>query len=380
MKSSLLVLGLIFTSIILLSIFVSNSRENFNSPDSILEQIDKLKDSFKTLQQATTNISTKILDTPKGPLPVSEIIMKNIQNINSLNSTYNELLNGPNAYDVKAIKDTMQKSINEFIDRFNYMNKTLELKLPTLEKADINTITICRKQAIQSIPKLKPATESAIETAKIDPVVTAIQSVQDAFIALKEEVINSGIKLINTPKGEISSLKLITENITNLNNLAEKYQTMLQGEAPTDPNFIKKYIQRNLNIFITTYNYIIVTLNLQQHLLQKNLILISDSDDKPEIQSAPEIPGQTFNQLLSLPLAKLNSILESNINKQKASQLSTQYSTHGFEQPPILITRPPAILPFPTPNIGPSPSNYTSTYIFDTLSPKTQLATQTSTI
>ena len=368
MKSSLIVLGLIFTSIILLSIFVSNIRENFNSPDSILEQIDKLKNSFKILEQATTNVSTKMLDTPKGPLPVSEIIKDNIKNINSLNSTYNELLNGPTASNVKAIKDTMQKSINEFINRFNYINKTLELNLPTIEKS------------VKSIQNLKSATQSAIETAKVDPVVTAIQSVQDAFIALKEEVINSGIKLINTPKGEVSVLKLITENITNLNSLAEKYQTMLQGEAQSDPNFIKKYVQKNLNIFITTYNYIIISLNLKQHLLQKNLIMISDSQDKPEIQYTTEIPGQTFNQLLSLPLAKLNSILESNITNQKASQLSTQYSTHGFEKPPIFITRSPASLPPPIPNVDSPPSHYTSTYIFDTLSPKTQLATQTSTI
>jgi len=383
MKSDLLFVGFIFTSIILLSIFVSNTTENFESPDSILDGIQELLNAYKTLQQVTTNIATKPLDTHKGSLPVSEIITTNIKNIQALNSTYNELLNGPQANDVNAIKNIMQKSINEFIDRYNYINKTLNLKLPDKEKANLNTVTTCKKQTIRSIPNLKPATESAIETAKADPVLTAIQTVQDAFIALKEEIIDSGIKLINTPKGEIKVSGLITENIDNLNILAEKYQTMIQGPPPSDPNFIKKYVQKNLNILISTYDYIIITLNLKQHKLQKNMILIPGSNKTPEVQSAPVIPGQTFNQLLSLPMAQLNAAINAQLASQKAAQLPTQMSTHGFEPPPILTSKPPAssFLPQQIPIISPlSEKTFSKTYIFDTLSPKKQLATQTSSI
>jgi len=382
MKSILLFLGIIFTSIIILTIFVSNTTENFESPDSVLEQIDKLQTAFKTLEQASTNVSRKTLDTPKGPLPVYEIIKTNMENISALNKTYNELLNGPQANDVKAIRDVMQKSLNEFIDRFNYINKTLNLKLPALEKTELNMLTICRKQAVQSIPNLKPATQYAIEEARVDPVLTAIQTVQDAFIAIKQELIDSGIKLINTPKGEIPVVGFVNENITNLNTLAEKYQKMLQGDAPSDPNYIKNYVQNNLNIFITTYSYIITTLHLKHHPLQKNMILIPESRDTPETQSAPPIPGQYFNKLLSLPLAQLNSVLDAQVSKQNVVQLATQYSTHGFEPPPILTSKPPATLPPVIPKIllPPSKKPFTETYIFDTLSPKTQLATQTSTI
>jgi hypothetical protein len=384
MKSDLIFLGFIFTSIILLSIFVSNTTENFNSPDSVLDGIQDLQNSYKTLQQASTNVSTTLIDTSKGPLTASEVIKTNLQNITTLNTTYNELLNGPKANDVNSIKNIMEKSINEFIDRYNYINKTLKLGLPEKEKNSLNTITTCRKQAISSIPTMKPATETAIEMAKSDPVITAIQTIQDAFIALKQEIIDSGIKLINTPKGEIQVIRMITENIENLNTLAEKYQTMLQGAPPSDPNFIKKYIQKNLNVLINTYNYIIVSLNLNQHQLQKNMILIPDSHETPKIQAAPEIPGQTFNELLSLPMAKLNVALDAQLAKKKNTQLSTQMSTHGFEPPPILINKPPAseFLPPAIPKIIPQPSvkSFSSTYLFDTLSPTKQLATQTSSV
>lgn len=383
MKSDLIFVGFVFTSIILLSIFVSNTAENFESPDSILEGIQGLQNAYKMLQQVTTNVSTKILDTPKGPLPVSEILKTNIINIKALNSTYTELLNGPQANDVNAIKNIMQKSINEFIDRFNYINKTLNLKLPDKEKVNLNTVTTCKKQTISSIPNLKPATESAIETAKVDPVLTAIQTVQDAFIALNQEIIDSGIKLINTPKGEIKVGGMIKENIENLNILAEKYQTMLQGPPPSDSNFIKKYVQKNLNTFISTYDYIITSFNLKRHKLQKNMILIPESQETPEVQSAPVIPGQTFNQLLSLPMAQLNAVVNAQLANQKAAQLPTQMSTHGLQPPPILNFKPPAsaFLPPPIPKLIPiTEKTFSSTYIFDTLSPKTQLATQTSSI
>jgi hypothetical protein len=387
MKTKLVFLGIVFISIISITIFLNNTTENFNSSDSIVEKIDMLKNAFITLKQSTTNMATKKLDILGGPLPVSEIIEKNITNINSLNTTYNNLLNGPNAHDIKVIRDTMQKSINEFIDRYNYINKKLKLKLPGLEKSNINTITTCTRKTVQNMPKLKPATESAIQAAKIDPVVSAIQRVQDAFIALKEDVINSGIKLINTPKGEVQVNSMITENITNLNTLAEKYQTMIQGKKPSDPNFIKKYVQRNLNIFITTYNYITVSLNLKRHKLQKNMILISDSDSENntiEQQYAPEIPGQNFNKLLSLPLAQLNQILDARLaNQQGPPQLQTQMSTHGFERPPILLNKPPVSLPVISKDkliTPPVPKPFSKTFIFDKLSANTQLTTQNSTV
>jgi hypothetical protein len=382
MQPSLTFLGIVFTSIILLSIFVTNNTENFDSQDSVLNQIQKLDSAFKTLKRASTNKATQTLDTPKGPLPVSDIISQNLTNISRLNKTYNDLLNGPDAYNLNAIKDKMQKSINEFIDRFNYINNKLDLKLPEMEKENINTVTTCTKQVVKSIPNLKPATEYAIDEAKIDPVITAIQSVQDAYISLKENVINSGIKLINTPKGEIPVKRMIEENIENLNDLAKKYQLMLQGDAPSDPNYIKKYVQKNLNIIITAYDYIIVSLNLKQRRLQKNMIKIPESRDKPEIQSAPPIEGQTFNKLLSLPLAQLNSIIDAQVSAQKTKQLSTQYSTHGFEPPPVLISKPPSALPPALPNItfAQSVKPYSPTHIFDRLSPNTQLATQNTTL
>jgi hypothetical protein len=383
MKTSLIFLGIIFTSIILLNIFVSNSTENFDSQDSVLEQIQKLDSAFKTLNQLSTNKATEILDTPQGSFSVSEIISKNLINISKLNKTYVDLLNGPEANNVIAITDKMQKIINEFIDRFNYINNKLNLKLPEMKKENLNTLTTCTKQAVRSIPNIKPATERAIEEAKADPVLTAIQTVQDAYISLRENIINSGIKLINTPKGEILVKQMIDENIENLNSLAEKYQTMLKGVAPSDPNYIKKYIQKNLNIFITTYDYINISLNLKQHGLQKNMIQIPESQDKPETQSSPSIAGQDFNKLLSLPLAQLNSVLNAQVAVKKANQLSTQYSTHGFEPPPILNSMPPvSLLPPSLPNIRfvQSEKPYSPTYIFDKLSPMAQLTTQSSTI
>jgi hypothetical protein len=175
---------------------------------------------------------------------------------------------------------------------------------------------------------------------------------------------------------------MINENIENLNILAQKYQAMIQGDKPSDPNYIKKYVQKNLNIIITAYSYIITSLNLKQHKLQKNMIQIPEVQDTPEIQSAPPIQGQDFNKLLSLPLAQLNALLDAQVAVKKANQLSTQYSTHGFEPPPILISKPPVTLPPALPNITFAPANkpYSPTYIFDKLSPKTQLATQSSTL
>ena len=91
-----------------------------------------------------------------------------------------------------------------------------------MEKSNLNIVTSCTKQTIKSIPNLKPSTEYAIEETKSNPVITAIQTVQDAYISLKEDLINSGIKLINTPRGEILVKGMIDENIENLNKLAEK--------------------------------------------------------------------------------------------------------------------------------------------------------------
>ena len=259
MKTKLVFLGIVFISIISITIFLNNTTENFNSSDSIVEKIDMLKNAFRTLQQSTTNMATKKLDMPGGPLPVSEIIVKNITNINSLNTTYNNLLNGPNAHDIKLIRDTMQKSINEFIDRYNYINKKLKLKLPGLEKSNINTITTCTRKTVRNMPKLKPATESAIQAAKIDPVVSAIQRVQDAFIALKQDVINSGIKLINTPKGELQVNSMITENITNLNTVDVKHITRTDGQPLVINSIINMSYPLNIHIFLnsnTTINNI----------------------------------------------------------------------------------------------------------------------------
>ena len=127
---SIVTLALIFTSIILLSMYTNKVQENFESPDSILEGIKRVENAFKNLQGLTTNVSTKTLDTPKGPMSVSEVLSINITNIKTLNTTYTTLLNGPQANDVVYIRDTMQKSINEFIDRYNSIYTTLELKLP----------------------------------------------------------------------------------------------------------------------------------------------------------------------------------------------------------------------------------------------------------
>jgi hypothetical protein len=111
------------------------------------------------------------------------------------------------------------------------------------------------------------------------------------------------------------------------------------------------------------------------------MILIPESREKPSVQDAPPIPGQYFNNLLSLPLAQINSILDTQVAAQKVKQLPTQYSTHGFNPPPILITKPPTTLPPQLPKIlfPPKPKTYSKTYIFDKLSPSMQLATQTST-
>jgi hypothetical protein len=263
----------------------------------------------------------------------------------------------------------MQKSINEFIDRYNSINTTLELKLPKLDKPTLNIITTCKQQAVESrVQNLKPATQSAIDMAINDPVLTAIQSVQDAFISLKEDIINSGIKLINTPKGMISVVGMINENTTNLNILAEKYQTMLQGKK--DQISIRKYVQKNLNIFIGTFNYIIMTLNLKRTGLQKNMIPIPDLQSK---EIMPDPPNQTFNQLLSLPMTQLNAVLDAQLAKSP-SQLQTQMSTHGFNAPPNLSIREPVSLTPPVPKRVITPKPYKNTHIFDILS------TQSSTV
>jgi len=366
---SIATLALIFTSIILLSMYTNKDQENFESPDSILEGIKRIENAFKNLQQLTTNVSTKTLDTPKGPMSVSEILSTNLVNIKVLNTTYDTMLNGPQAKDVVYIRDTMQKNINEFIDRYNSINTTLELKLPKLDKPTLNIITTCKQQAVESrVQNLKPATQSAIDMAINDPVLTAIQSVQDAFISLKEDVINSGIKLINTPKGMISVVGMINENTTNLNILAEKYQTMLQGKE--DQISIRKYVQKNLNIFIGTFNYIIMTLNLKRTDLQKNMIPIPDFKSK---EIMPDPPNQTFNQLLSLPMTQLNAVLDAKLAKPP-SQLQTQMSTHGFNAPPNLIIREPVSLSPPVPKRVLAPKPYKNTHIFDILS------TQSSTV
>ena len=365
---SIAALALIFTSIIILSMYTNT--ENFESPDSILDEIKRIETAFKNLQQLTTNVSTKTLDTPKGKMSVSEILSTNISNIKALNSTYTTLLNGPQANDVVYIRNTMQKSINEFIVRYNNINTTLELKLPKLMESNLNIITTCKQEAVQSrVQNLKPATQSAIDKAIDDPVLTAIQTVQDAFIALKEDITNSGIKLINTPKGMVSVVGMINENTTNLNILAKKYQTMLQGQQHKDPNFVKKYVQKNLNIFIGTFNYIIMTLNIKRPNLQKDMIPISGSQSK---EIMPDPPNQTFNQLLGLPMTQLNAIFDARMAKQP-SQLQTQMSTHGYDAPPNLTVREPVSLAplAPKPVLVPKP--YKPTHIFDILS--TQIST-----
>ena len=363
---SIAALALIFTSIILLSMYTNKETENFKSPDSILDEINRIETAFKNLQQVTTNVSTKTLDTPKGKMSVSEILSTNISNIKALNSTYTTLLNGPQANDVTYIRDTMQKSINEFINRYNNINTTLELKLPKLMESKLNIITTCKQEAVQSrVQNLKPATESAINKAIDDPVLTAIQTVQDAFISLKEDVTNSGIKLINTPKGMVSVVGMINENTTSLNVLAEKYQSMIQGQVEA-----KKYVQKNLNSLIGTFNYITVTLNIKRPKLQKDMIPMQESQSKVV---EPDLPNKSFNEMLSLPNTQLNAILDARMAKQPI-QLQTQMSTHGFNAPPNLTVREPVSLAplAQKPVLVPKP--YKPTYIFDILS------TQSSTV
>jgi len=346
--------------------YTNTQTENFESPDSILDDIKRIETAFKNLQQLTTNVSTKTLDTPKGKMSVSEILAINLRNIKALNTTYTTLLNGPQANDVTYIRDTMQKNINEFIVRYNNINTSLELKLPKLMESKLNIITTCKQEAVQSrVQNLKPATQSAIDKAIDDPVLTAIQTVQDAFIALKEDVINSGIKLINTPKGMVSVVNMINENNTNLNLLAQKYQTLLQGHVEA-----KKYVQKNLNSIIGTFNYITVTLNLKHPQLQKNMIPMSESQSKVV---EPDLPDRSFNEMLSLPITQLNAIVDARMAKQP-TQLQTQMSTHGYDAPPNLTVREPVSLAPLTqkPELVPKP--YKPTHIFDILS------TQSSTV
>jgi hypothetical protein len=346
--------------------------ENFNPPDSITEEIKRIEDAYKNLQKLTTNLSTKTLDTPKGPMSLSNILSTNIINIRVLNTTYNTLLNGPQGGDVKYIRDTMEKSTNEFINRYNNINTSLNLKLPNLDKSSFKTVTTCNQVVQTKLTNTKPATQIAINTAIKDPVLTAIQTVQDAFISLKQDVINSGIKLINTPKGMIPVSGMIDENTKNLNLLAEKYQTMLQENK--DTKNIKIYVQKNLNIFIGTFEYIVLTLNLNQPKLQKNMILTEESSKNLDVP----IPDKGFNELLSLPIAQLNSVIDRQLSKESL-KLQTQMSTHGFDAPPNLSINEPVSLNLPAPKKPLIPKPFKTTHIFDILS-ATNLSTQSSTI
>jgi len=311
MKTNIVFLGLVFTSIIMLSIFV-NTIENFDSPDSVLDTIQKLKFGFESLKKETSNISVKTIDTPKGPTAVSEVIDINITNISTLEKTYNEMINGPQKYDLENIKNTIQKSNNELIERYNYIVKTLNIKLPDFKDLKLPLLGI------------KTATDVAISTTKVDPVLIAIQTVQDGFIALKDEIIRSGSRMVSTPTGDVSALKMAEENIAGINNLTEKYQSMIRDKI-SSPD-VKKYVQKNLNIFITTYNYIIISLNLRRQLFTKDMITMTEvPTNKPAILDP--IPGLEANKILSIPLAKIVG----------SQPLITQMSTHGLDAPPNLI-------------------------------------------
>jgi hypothetical protein len=189
--------------------------------------------------------------------------------------------------------------------------------------------------------------------------------VQDAFISLKEDVTNSGIKLINTPKGMVSVVGMINENTTNLNTLAEKYQSMLQERVEA-----KKYVQKNLNSLIGTFNYITVTLNIKRAELKKDMIPMQESQSKVV---EPDLPNLSFNEMLSLPNTQLNAILDARMAK-RPSQLQTQMSTHGLNAPPNLTIREPVSLAPLAQKQVLVRKPYKTTYIFDILS------TQSSTV
>jgi len=315
MKSNMIIGGLLFTSIIVISMFV-NTLEYFNSPDSVLTTIQTLKYAFNSLQQPA--IVSRSIDTPKGKMVVGEVIKVNLVNISTLEKTYGEMLNGPQKYDSQNIRNTIEKSNNELIDRYNSIIKTLQLKMP--EFKDIKIV----------VPGLKNATETAINNTKIDPVLIAIQSVQDSFMSIREEIIRSGTRTLYTPKGQISALKMVEENVNDINALTEKYILMLQDKKTN--NEAKNFVQDNLNIFITTYNYIITSLKLKRQLLPKNMIDIKgEIIDKPKVNDP--IPGLSANTILTIPLGQLFG----------TQQLITQMSSHGVDPPPDLFNSPSSI-------------------------------------
>jgi hypothetical protein len=315
MKSNMIIGGLLFTSIIVLSMFV-NTLEYFNSPDSIVTSIQTLKHAFNSLQQPV--IVSRSIDTPKGKMVVGEVIKVNLVNISTLEKTYSKMLSGPQSYDSQNIRNTVQKSINELIERYNSIVKTLGLKMP--EFKDIKIV----------VSGLKTATETAINNTKIDPVLIALQNVQDSFMSIREEIIRSGSRSIYTPKGEISALKMVEENVNNINALTEKYILMLQDKKTNTS--AKNFVQDNLNVFITTYNYIITSLKLKRQLLPKNMIDIKgELIDKPKVNDP--IPGLSANTVLTIPLGQLFG----------TQQLITQMSSHGLDAPPNLFNSPSSI-------------------------------------
>lgn len=330
MRTNIIFGTLVFTSIILLSMF-ANTNEYFASPDSVEISIQKLKQGYLLLKNATKQLSTKSINTPKGELPINEVVLENITNILTLEKTYNEMINSPQLYDSENIKNTVQKSINELIERYNYIIKTLGLKIP--EYKDIKTLNM----------RLKTATETAISNTKVDPVLVALQTVQDAYISIREEIIRGGSRSINTPKGQVSALKMVEENITGINILTEKYQFMLQDKE--SKGGAKKYVQSNLDVFITTYNYIIISLNLKHRLLQKNMITMKEEPIYQDKIPEP-IPGIAANKTLTIPIAQLFG----------NQPLITQMSTHGLDAPPNFFSTSVS-MPAPTPIVSLEPSS-----------------------
>jgi len=347
MEQNLIFLLLIFITIIIISILY-NTLEGFNSPDSILVLIRTLQNAYTALGNASVKNTTDVL-MPDGKSAKASTIIDEVQKkLTELIQSY-ELMSRDSKYTPEIIKSTIEEKLNKLIDIHNLINNKLNLKLKDLETIKEN---LPIKQTI--IPNTVLST--AINETLADPVIIAIQSVQNAFIGMKTAVINAGIMTIDTPKGLVSVDSLIAENIDKLNKLTSNYKKYIQDGTANDQLTIKKDVQKNLNAHIEIFNFINNSLHLFLNKIQPNMI---------------QIPHE---------LNDIKKTFEQETPKTN-TDLYTQMTTNATIPPPILLDKPLHSIRIP-PRIKIKPKPFSHTFIYDQLKkiePDYSLGTQMDT-
>lgn len=218
--SNIVYLCVVFISILILSLFIIQWRiESFviNETNSVAYAIQTIQHSFDALGKAATDAKKTTIDSNS----VTDVVKKNIANLNELMETYERM----DDYDIDPVSriNEIQEHMNAFIDIFNYMNVSLKLELPALAK---NMIVLPTAQHVEKVMMQRLSLPSA-ELNK----------------QLEVQIANRKPTVIAAEKPVVSALKPPPELIRKIKSPIKQ-----QTKPPPEPPIIDIYDR--LKIFI----------------------------------------------------------------------------------------------------------------------------------